>query len=127
MGWNLPPDVERRCLELAAQAGYTPTAPPHVFKDEADFMAAVIAEAKALDWLHYHTYDSRKCEDGFPDLILVRPPRQIAAECKRSKKEKLTPKQKKWLTAFQGVPGVTVRVWSPEDWDDIMQQLQGEL
>lgn len=47
-----------------------PTSPRWV--RERDFQAAVMELARLLGWRVYHTWDSRKSEPGFPDLVLVR-------------------------------------------------------
>lgn len=60
---------------------------------------------------------------GFPDLVLVRPPRLIVAESKRDG-EKPTPEQEWWLDLFERIPGVEVYVWRPKQWDEIQRILQ---
>ena len=39
---------------------------------EAQLQEMVVARSKALGWLVYHTYDSRRSASGFPDLVLAR-------------------------------------------------------
>ena len=39
---------------------------------EADFQAQVVKLALLLGWKVYHTHDSRRSREGFPDLILIR-------------------------------------------------------
>lgn len=105
---------------IATQA----TAPTlRVFKDEADFQAAIVQQAKLWGWLAYHTHDSRRCEPGFVDLVMLRRDRLLAWELKRSRREKPTPAQRKWLRAFQSIPGAEVRIYSPEDWGTIIREL----
>jgi hypothetical protein len=65
-------------------------------------------------WLTYHTHDSRRSAPGFPDLTLVRPPRLLFVELK-SEHGHLSREQVKWLAALEGVPGVEVHTWKPED------------
>jgi hypothetical protein len=36
-----------------------------------ELQQAVIDIALRLGWMHYHTYDSRHSDPGFPDLVLV--------------------------------------------------------
>jgi len=59
---------------------------------------------------------------GFPDLVLVKPPRLVIAEVKR---QKTNPNeyQREWLNDFAGVPCVEVYTWKPSDWDDIVSVL----
>lgn len=60
---------------------------------------------------------------GFPDLILIRGPRLIVAELKRSRKEKVRPAQAEWLAAFEAA-GVPAFVWTPDDWTEIVEILR---
>lgn len=127
MGWKLNPELEAQCLAMAAPRDGVVSGPvqPPTFKDEAEFQAAVIKQARAWGWLVYHTYDSRRSEEGFPDLLMLRRDRQIAAELKRSSKEKLSRAQQKWAHGFQAAGGKTHHyyVWSPENWDFILHEL----
>ena len=52
---------------------------------------------------------------GFPDLILVRPPRLVVAELK-SVRGPVTARQQLWLDDVAAVPGIEVHVWRPDDW-----------
>lgn len=101
---------------------------------EAQFQRALIGTKKRPGpiiqhgWLYYHTYDSRKCAEGFPDLVLVHPVRNllIFAELK-VKKNKATLEQIKWLVALE-VPSkhVQTHLWYPCDWDNIERILRGK-
>lgn len=53
---------------------------------------------------------------GFPDLVLVRPPRVLFVELK-SEKGKLSEHQRDWIADLRGCPHIDVRVWFPSDWD----------
>lgn len=55
---------------------------------------------------------------GFPDLVMVRPPRLIFAELKREG-EKPREDQWDWLNDLSAVPGIEVYFWTPSCWDDI--------
>lgn len=92
---------------------------------EAELQAWVTTSARMLGWLAYHTHDSRHSEAGFPDCVLVRPPRMIVAELK-SMKGKVTAGQQLWLDAFKALalPGVQVHVWRPDQLDDILEVLR---
>ena len=87
----------------------------------------------------YHTYDSRKSEPGFPDLVLVRRGRIIFAELKR-RGGQLTGAQGRWLNELDHCednamyhasfipaarPVVTVHTWRPSDW--LNGTIEGEL
>lgn len=52
---------------------------------------------------------------GFPDLVMVRNGRMIAAELKVGKR-KPTPGQQAWLEDLSWVEGVRARLWNDEDW-----------
>lgn len=59
---------------------------------------------------------------GFPDLIMCRGNRLVAAELK-SATGKLTAEQSDWLVALANA-GVECYVWRPSDWDEIEETLQ---
>lgn len=96
----------------------------HPVRSEKDFTARVRYEAELAGWeLVYHTYDSRRSERGFPDLVMVRPPRLIFAELKM-KKGKLTVYQEDWIAGLKRVPDIEVYIWRyPEDIDTIIKVL----
>jgi VRR-NUC domain-containing protein len=89
---------------------------------EKDFMATVKDLAKLNGWLVYHTYDSRRSDPGFPDLVLVRAPRVIFAELK-SAKGPPTKNQRVWLEELGFCSGVERYLWRPFDWEEITQKL----
>ena len=81
---------------------------------EADFQAQVVKLATVLGWKVYHTHDSRRSHEGFPDLILIRRSRLIAAELK-TRKETTTSDQRQWLCAFIGLGDYAeVSLWRPD-------------
>lgn len=59
---------------------------------------------------------------AFPDLVLVRD-RIIAAELKRSAREKPTDEQQAWLDAFAAA-GAESYVWRPDDLDELPRILR---
>ena len=94
---------------------------------EAQLQNAVTELARVQGWLVYHPWRSVKSETGFPDLVMVRPPRVIIAELKtetgRLRKgrwnkggTRYLPGQDEWLAAFSGCPGVETKLWRPADW-----------
>ena len=100
---------------------------------EAGFTMAVIALAKLHGWRTAHFRPARTKDGGwrtavsgdgagFPDLILVRGTRIIAAELKVGK-GKLTQAQSDWLSDLGRVPGMTTCVWRPADWCEIVEWL----
>ena len=72
---------------------------PRFSQSEAKYQEAIVDLARGLGWEDYHTHDSRKSRPGFPDLMLLRPPRQVVAELK-SRKGVVTPAQQRWLNLF---------------------------
>jgi hypothetical protein len=92
-------------------------------ESEKEFQEKVIRSAHLLGWKHYHTHDSRRSPEGFPDLLLVKVPKLIFAELK-SEKGKPTPAQTGWLTLLK-LCHQEVFLWRPSDWDDILMTLKG--
>ena len=90
--------------------------------NEKQLDAAVRELATLFGWLRYHTFDSRRSPRGFPDLVLVRPPRLIAAELK-AENGRLTAKQAEWLDALGRCPGIETYVWRPQDLDHVASML----
>ena len=88
---------------------------------EKRWMADVIEAATMFRWAWYHTLDSRGSTPGFPDLILVRPPRLLAVELK-AERGKLTPAQAEWLDLL-AVCGVETHVWRPSDHASMLRAL----
>ena len=84
---------------------------------EKEFQQMVLDLAGYLGWTCYHTFDSRRSQPGFPDLVLVRPPRLVFAELK-SERGRTTPQQQEWLDLLEGTPAETY-LWRPADWDAI--------
>jgi VRR-NUC domain len=95
---------------------------------EAQFQQTVTDLAQRVNWLVYHTHDSRRSEPGFPDLVMVRGGRIIFAELK-SEKGKLSNPQGVWLVALQdvaryGCTSMHVAVWRPSDLPEIERILR---
>lgn len=85
---------------------------------ERDFQAMVVEIAQLLGWTTYHTFDSRRSDAGFPDLVLVRGDRLVFAELK-SATGRVSAAQAAWLDQLRVVPGVEVFLWRPADWPTI--------
>lgn len=102
---------------------------------EKAFMQMIIEAAVLLGYLVYHTYDSRRCVAGFPDLVLVRPARTdragrvIFAELKVGR-NKTTQEQDSWLAALlstQAFTRIEAYTWRPEQWDTIVAILKADV
>jgi hypothetical protein len=81
---------------------------------------------EACNLLHlrtYHTYDSRRSNPGWPDMVIVGPRGMIIRELK-TEKGKVSHDQEQWLCDLAAV-GLDVGVWRPSDWPDtVMAELQ---
>jgi|SRR5215471_5651193 len=77
----------------------------------------------------YHTWRSKRSEEGFPDLLIVDtravPPRLYCLELKTATGE-VSRAQEAWIEALAQVPGVVARVVRPQDLGAIEGWLQGE-
>lgn len=92
-----------------------------ILMKESEFQAQVIALAKRLGWIVYHTHDSRRSEKGFPDLVLVRD-RVLFRELKTDK-GRLSPEQKFWGELLSKA-GSDYAVWRPSDMQSIVDNLR---
>ena len=87
---------------------------------EKQFQSHVVRYAKKRGWRVYHTYDSRRSEPGFPDLVLVR--NKVLFRELKTDKGQLTDAQKTWgqlLTAA----GTDYAVWRPKALQEIFVSL----
>jgi hypothetical protein len=91
---------------------------------EKQWMQQVVEAARANNWMVYHTFDSRRSEPGFPDLLCIRDTEMLAIELKRERGT-VTLDQERWLRAFSGVAGLTVMVARPSQWGEVEAVLKG--
>jgi hypothetical protein len=91
---------------------------------EKAWQAQVVELATLYGWLVYHTYDSRRSNPGWPDLVLVRANTGeiVYAELKTDK-GKTTPAQDVWLAALRAC-GQEAHVWRPCDFDAVHERLK---
>ena len=89
---------------------------------ERQFQNQVLQLARLYGWLAYHTWSSIHSAAGFPDLVLVRPPRLLFLELK-SAKGKLSPTQLQWGSALSACPGAWYGVFRPDDLERIADLL----
>lgn len=87
---------------------------------ERAWQAMVLELATLYRWGHYHTFDSRRSQPGFPDLVLWRD-RVIFAELKAADGT-LTPLQKRVLEGLRAA-GAAVFVWRPADLERVKREL----
>lgn len=85
---------------------------------EKDFQRDVIKLCDMYGWLQYHTYDSRMCVAGFPDLVIVKNGRVIFAELKTAI-GRVTGAQEMWIYELLQCKGIEVYVWRPNDMQSI--------
>ena len=108
---------------------------------EKQFEAQIKDLAKIYHWKYYHTWKSIHSPAGFPDIVMVKPPRLIFAELK-SEKGKITPEQEEWLSLLRQCgsypsssliddKGLTlvyqrlgVYLWRPSDFETIIEILK---
>lgn len=88
---------------------------------EKQWQWLVVNLATSLGYLAYHTFDSRRSNPGFPDLVLVGNGKVIYAELK-TEKGRVRPEQKKWLKALKS-NGAEAYLWRPQDYDAVREYL----
>lgn len=86
---------------------------------ERDLQNNVIKLCTTQGQLVYHTYDSRRSQAGFPDLVIVGSKGLIYRELK-SDKGRLSPEQVFWLECLV-TAGADAAVWRPADWPERIQ------
>ena len=91
---------------------------------EKDLDAQVRTLAAVYGFRRYHTYRSKRSPAGFPDLVLVKPPRLIFAELK-SDEGRTTADQDEWLADLGRVPAAETYIWRPGDIERIAEILAG--
>ena len=93
---------------------------------EKEFMGQVVELAKLTGHLVYHTYDSRRSEPGFTDLVIVgkRSEKPLFAELKVGRNG-LSDAQREWGRTLSMCPGADYRIWRPRDWPEIESTLKG--
>ncbi len=102
--------------------------------DETSFQSVVVEVARLSGWKVAHFRAARTAKGwrtpvtadgaGWPDLVLVRPPRIIFAELK-SETGELRPRQTEWLDVLRLLPQAETFVWRPGDWAALVETLTG--
>ena len=88
---------------------------------EKQFQSHVVQFAKVMHWQVYHTYDSRRSEPGFPDLVLVRE-RVLFRELKTDQ-GRLTAHQRAWAESLEQAES-DYKLWRPSMINEIHKELQ---
>ena len=81
---------------------------------EKDLHAAVVEACQRLGLRVYHTFDARRSEPGFPDLVIVG--RRVLFRELKVKGRKLTPAQWAWGMALDDAEA-DWELWTDQDWD----------
>lgn len=101
--------------------------PAHPLADvlEKDWQRQVRELAETLGYRRYHTFDSRRSDTGFPDLVLVSAQRKrvVYLELKREQ-GRLTPSQADWIRDLAEA-GAEVYVARPRNLQDLADVLIG--
>ncbi len=117
--------TEEEFAQLMARRQAAAALPPAVTSSdepEARLLSKVLRLAKQHGYRVYHTHDSRRSEEGFPDVVLCREDGIIFAELKSST-GKPTMDQTVWLHMLQRTGQVEVYLWRPADWRAIQARL----
>lgn len=95
-----------------------PSAVARLRQSERSFREQVVQLARLRGWRVYWTWTSIHSPAGFPDLVLVRPPRVVFAELKTATGT-VTLAQSEWLAALGACGGCEVFLWRPDDWAQV--------
>ncbi len=91
---------------------------------ERELLDAVRQACRWSGLMVYHTFDSRRSERGFPDVVVVGPRGVIFRELKSSR-GRLSPDQVRWLDKLRQA-GSDAGVWRPDAWPTlILSELAG--
>lgn len=89
---------------------------------ESRFQARIITLAKAQGYKAYHTHDSRRSQEGWPDLALAKRDLLLLIEVKTNTGV-VKVSQQEWLTLLHNPPYVIAEVWRPAHWQYILSRL----
>lgn len=127
---------EAEAQALRADGPARPKGPHPVRVSEKEFTRQLIRFAQMHGWATAHfrparvtrdgkeTYETPVAGDGkgWPDLVLFRGARQVAAELKVPPNT-TSSEQDEWLDRFRAA-GVPAYVWTPDDWPTIEEVLK---
>lgn len=89
---------------------------------EKTWQAQVVELAGYYRWRHFHPYEMRRSDPGWPDLVLCRAPELIFAELKTDR-GRLRPEQQDWLSLLAACRQ-EVHVWRPRDLEQVHARLR---
>jgi hypothetical protein len=98
----------------------TPTERALRAKLEKEWQNEVLDVLHWHGWTTYHTFDSRRSDPGFPDVVASKRADLFVAELKRET-EQPTPAQRAWLARFM-LRGIDAYVWRPSDMDAVIER-----
>jgi hypothetical protein len=89
--------------------------------NEKEHQEQVLELALRYGWAHFHPFDMRRSDAGWPDLVLIRPPELLVVELKTDK-GRMRPRQQIWLDELAAC-GVETAVWRPRDFEELHARL----
>ena len=89
---------------------------------EKAFQQQIVDLAGYYGWAHFHPFDMRRSDPGWPDLTLARTPELVFAEVK-TERGRLTRAQVYWIELLLSC-GQEVHVWRPSDFARIHERLK---
>jgi Holliday junction resolvase len=107
---------------------------PARVNSEQAFLRRIVRLARQAGWRVFHPAPARfgkawrtpyAGDRGFPDLVLVRPPKVLFIELK-AQRGKPTPEQQEWLTALGACSEVHACIWREGDSEVIGKILSGD-
>jgi VRR-NUC domain len=85
---------------------------------EADYQNQIILLLRWMGYHVYHTYDSRKSEPGFPDLIALKPGKRALVLEVKTEHGRVSVDQRNWISWFRAA-GIKAEIVRPSDWPEV--------
>jgi hypothetical protein len=98
---------------------------------EKEWQAQVVEIARLYGWRVFHPLRSMGSEPGWADLALLRPPKLLLVELRKTDTGRPTPAQREWLADLELVASTScgalhVDLWRPADFDRVHRLLKRE-